>query len=330
MSTEHEAWLALASETPLMPDLPICDPHHHFWERPGGRYLLEELLADVQGGHNVTHTVFVECSSGYYVEGPAELRPVGETLFVESTIAPTVGGPISVAAGIVGHVNLTLGTRVAAVLEAHLAASPTRFRGIRHVASWDASAAIRFYMNPPQGLLLDTRYREGLACLQRYGLSYDTQVSHTQLPELLDLARTFPGVTMIVDHAGCPLNVGPYAGQREAVFQVWKRSMADLATCPNVTVKLGGMAMVVKGPGWSERSAPPSSVELAEVMAPYYLWCIEKFGVGRCMFESNFPVDQSYASYTVLWNAFKRVAQGFSPQEKAALLHDTAARVYRL
>jgi L-fuconolactonase len=330
MTNAHEDWLALAAEAPLEPDLPICDPHHHFWERPGGRYMLEELLADLHSGHRVMRTVFVDCSSGYYADGPTELRPVGETEFVERTIAAAASGPTAVAAGIVGHANLTLGTRVAAVLEAHLIASPTRFRGIRHVVSWDASPTIRSYMNPPQGLLLDARYREGIACLQRYGLSFDAQVYHPQLPELLDLARAFPGLTMIINHTGCPLNIGPYAAQREAVFQVWKRGIAELATCPNVFVKLGGLGMEIGGFGWHRSAVPPSSTEMAEVMAPYYLWCIEKFGAGRCMFESNFPVDRSYASYTLLWNAFKRVAQGCSLREKDALFHDTAARAYRL
>lgn len=329
MTTEHDAWLALTKEEPIGPDLPICDPHHHLWDRPNSRYLLDDLMADLGGGHRVVSTVFVECSAMYRQGGPPELRPVGETEFVE-TVAKVAPGPVAVAAGIVAHADLTLGARVAEVLEAHLAASPTRFRGIRHSAAWDASPAIGGYMSPPPGLLLDTRFREGFACLGRYGLTFDAWLYHTQLPELADLARAFPDVTIILDHIGGPLHIGPYAGQRDAVFQAWQRGIAGLASCPNVVVKLGGLGMAIGGFGWQDRPAPPGSAELAQAMAPYYLWCIEQFGVDRCMFESNFPVDRRSYSYTVLWNAFKRITQGFSAQERAALFYDTATRMYRL
>jgi predicted TIM-barrel fold metal-dependent hydrolase len=258
---------------------------------------------------------------------------VGETEFVQGIAAQSASGqygPIRAAAGIVGHADLTLGAGVAPVLEAHLAASPNRFRGIRHSSVWDADPEITRYMSPPKGLLLDPTFREGFSSLQKYGLSFDAWLYHTQIPELEDLARAFPGTTIVLDHVGGPLGIGHYAAERDEVFRDWKTSIASLASCPNVTVKLGGLGMPLCGFDWSERDLPPSSAELAEAMAPYFLCCIERFGVDRCMFESNFPVDKVSYSYTVMWNAFKRLSGGFSPGERAALFHDTAARVYRL
>ena len=333
MATEHEAWLALVVEDPIDPDLPICDPHHHLWDRPNNRYLLEDLLQDTGGGHHIAQTVFVECSSMYRKDGPEEMRPVGETEFVEGIAAQSASGQhrtTRVAAGIVGFADLTLGTTVMPVLEAHMAASRERFHGIRHASPWDASPDIRSYRSQPKGLLLDPTFREGFACLQKFGLGFDAWLYHPQLMELTDLARAFPDVSIILDHVGGPLRVGPYAGKSEEVFQAWRRGIVELATCPNVVVKLGGLGMPICGFGWHERTTPPTSVELAEAMAPYYLFCIEKFGVGRCMFESNFPVDKVSCSYTVLWNAFKRISEDLSAEERAALFQGTASRVYRL
>ena len=339
MVTEHEAWLKMTIEEPIDPGLPICDPHHHLWDRParqdrpGNRYLLEELLEDTGGGHNIVRTVFVECRSMYRKDGPQEMQPVGETEFVQGIAAQSASGQYGtteVAAGIVSHADLTLGSAVAAVLEAHIAASSNRFRGIRHSSVWDASTDIRPYMNSPRGLLLDSRFREGFGCLQKYGLSFDAWLYHPQLAELADLAGAFPDTPIIVDHIGGLLGIGPYAGKSDSVFQQWKTGIAQLSTCPNVFVKLGGLGMPLCGFGWNEQKIPPNSTGLAEAMAPYYHWCIEQFGVDRCMFESNFPVDKVSYSYTIMWNAFKRITGDFSPGDKAALFHDTAVRVYRL
>ncbi len=333
MATEHEAWLNLTVEDPIDPDLPICDPHHHLWDRPNDRYLLEELLKDTGGGHRIVQTVFVECQSMYKKDGPEEMRPVGETEFVQS-IADQVArgqyGVTAVASGIVSFADLALGAAVAPVLEAHIAASKNRFRGIRHISTWDASPDIISFRHPPKGLLLDSKFREGFACLQKYDLSFDAWLYHPQLMELVDLARAFPDISIVVNHIGGLLGTGPYDRKSEEVFNDWKRGIAALATCPNVVVKLGGLGMPRSGFGWHEQAAPPASTELAETMAPYYCWCIEQFGVDRCMFESNFPVDKISYSYTVIWNAFKRLSKDFSPQERAALFHDTAAKVYRL
>ncbi len=341
MTTEREAWLALTIEDAIEPDLPICDPHHHLWlNRPdardqyGGCYLLEELLKDIEGGHHIVQTVFIECKSMYRKAGPQEMQPVGETEFVQDITALSASGQYgttAVAAGIVGFADLTLGAAVAPVLEAHVEAGRDRFRGIRHSAVWDASpemASLRGFS--PRGLLLDPKFREGFACLQKYNISYEAWLYHPQLMELVELARAFPDTSIILNHIGGLLGIGPYTRKHDEMPQEWKHGIATLSTCPNVVVKLGGLGMSRCGFGWYERAIPPTSAELAEAMTPYYLWCIEQFGVDRCMFESNFPVDKISYSYTVIWNAFKRICRDFSPEDRAALFHDTAVRVYRL
>jgi len=333
MVSEHEAWLGLTLEEPINPALPICDPHHHLWDRPNDRYLLEELLQDTGGGHRIVQTVFVECQSMYRKDGPKEMQPVGETEFVQTIAARNKSGQYGltdVAAGIVSFADLTLGTAVIPVLEAHIAASQSRFRGIRHISAWDASPDMVSTRKPPQGLLLDPKFREGFACLKKYDLSFDAWLYHPQLMELVDLARALPDITIILNHIGGPLGTGPYAGKSAEVFHDWQCGIAALATCHNVFVKLGGLGMTRNGFGWHERTTPPNSAELAGTMGPYYRYCIEQFGPDRCMFESNFPVDKISYSYTVLWNAFKRISEDFAPQERGALFHDTAVKVYRL
>jgi predicted TIM-barrel fold metal-dependent hydrolase len=337
MTSAHEAWLALTSEEAIDPALPICDPHHHLWDRPGfviqPRYFLEELLRDAGSGHNIVRTVFVECHAMYRRDGPPEMQPVGETEFVQGIAAQSASGQYgttAVAAGIVSFADLTLGDAVTPVLQAHAAAGAHRLAGIRHASAHDPSPQISSYRSPPKGLLLDDRFRAGFAQLHKHGLSFDAWLYHPQLPELASLARAFPQTTIVLDHIGGPLGIGPYAGRRDEVFRDWQASIVELAACPNVVVKLGGLGMTVCGFGWRERDKPPSSVELARACAPYYLFCIEQFGVERCMFESNFPVDKVSYSYNVMWNAFKRITAGFSAGERAALFHDTAARVYRL
>lgn len=319
------------TETALEPELPICDAHHHLWERPPRDYLLDELLQDLGSGHNVVSTVAVECRYSYRKGGPEELRPVGETEFLDrvaNRVAADTAIKTRVAAAIVGHANLTLGDNAEAVLEAHMAASPDRFRGIRHSTIWDASSALR--SDAPPGLLADGNFRRGFARLAKLNLSFDAWLYHPQLLELAALARAFPQVTIILNHLAAPLGVGPYAGKRDEVFQIWSRGIAGLANCPNVFVKLGGVGSLRSGYDWHERAVKPSSAELAAALGPYFEWCIEHVGADRCMFESNFPVEKLSTSYVNLWNSFKRITEKYSTSERAALFHDTAARVYRI
>ena len=315
-------------ETALDPDLPICDPHHHLWRRPDNPYLLHDFLRDATGGHRIVASVAVECGAMYREAGPAELRPVGETEFLEEIADDNsrAGNATAVASAIVAYADLGLGDGVGAVLEAHLEASPTRLRGIRYSTMWDASDSFRSV--PRAGLLRDAAVRKGFARLQPLELSFDAWLYHPQLPELVELARDFPDVPIILDHIGGPLGLGPYAGRRGEVFQAWNADITALSSCPNVVLKLGGVGSLRSGYDWHTRT--PRSAELAEAMRPCFEHCIEKFGADRCMFESNFPVDRVSYSYAAIWNAFKILSRGYSETERAALFHDTAARTYRL
>lgn len=331
-SPVRQAWLDRRREAILEPELPIVDPHHHLWDRPGWRYLLDELLADLSSGHRVVATVFLQCRAMYRAAGPEALRPVGETEFVNGVAAMSASGgygPARVCAGIVGFADLRLGAAVREVLEAHLRAGGGRFRGIRHSAAWDAS--VTHPANAPfPGLLGDARFREGFAQLAPLGLSFDAWLYHPQLPELTALARSFPDTPIVLNHVGGPLGTGAYAGRRDEVFARWSASIRELATCPNVRVKLGGLGMPRAGFGFHEQPEPPSSEHLAAAWRPYVETCIGAFGAERCMFESNFPVDKESYPYAAYWNACKRLTQGASATEKAALFGGVAARFNRL
>ena len=321
-------WLGQTVEDALDPALPIVDPHHHLWDYPDSRYLAEELLGDIRSGHNVVATVFIECHAMYHADGPERLRPVGETAFVERFAKANGDG---LCAGIVGFADLTLGDELDEVLEAHRAAAPKRFRGIRHAAGWDASDTVRnSHTNPPRHLYLDPDFRAGVARLPAFDMTFEAWLYHTQISELTVLAQAVPDVPIVFDHFGGPLGIGPYAGQRDEILAQWKTDIAALAACPNVVAKLGGINMPINGFGWHKAAKPPSSDDLVTATGTYYKHTIDCFGPDRCMFESNFPVDKVSCSYTVLWNAFKKIAANFSATEKAALFHDTAARVYRL
>ena len=332
-------WLALTQEPTLEPEIPICDPHHHFWDSrtefvPYQRYLLHELAADINSGHNVRSTVFVEARAMYRADGPEEMRPVGEVEFVQGLAAASASGlygPGRAAAAIVGHANLNLGERVQPVLEALQAASPNRFRGIRHTVTWDPNPeVVNTAAHQIEGQLASDNFRAGARALARMGLSLEGWLNFHQLPDLADFARAVPDLTIILNHIGGLQRVGPYANRDDEVLATWRRGIAAVAEPPNVNIKLGGMGMTRNGFDWHARNVPIGSEELAESMAPFMTHCIEQFGPDRCMFESNFPADKVSFSYHVMYNAFKRLSKGYSAAERAAMFHDTAARVYRI
>ncbi|WP_293906484.1 amidohydrolase family protein [Phenylobacterium sp.] len=340
------------AEPILEPHLPIVDPHHHLWDRsmapaqagpqhpfltaiaPAQRYLLDELLADIGSGHNVIATVFLDCVAFYRADVPEALRPVGETEFVNGVAAMSASGiygPSRVCAGIVGRADLTLGDGVQAVLEAHVQAGGGRFRGIRVGAAWDADPEVLGPLNRPHGgQYLRDDFRAGFRHLAPMGLSFDAWLLEPQLPDLIDLARAFPDTTIILNHAGTPLGRGRYSGRLGERFPVWRDNIGELARSPNVHVKLGGLGMACCNFPSFLAEPRASSAQLAGEWAPYVETCIEGFGAGRCMFESNFPVDMGACSYATLWNAFKRIVGGASAGEKAALFSGTATNVYRL
>ena len=329
-------WLALTQEPSLEPELPLCDPHHHFWDqRPGSipyqRYLIHELMGDLNSGHNVRSTVFVEARSMYRAGGPEELRPVGEVEFVQGQAAASASGiygPSRAASGIVGHADLKLGENVRPVLEALQAASPNRFKGIRHNVTWSPDPSLDD--RESQGIMGNDSFRAGARVLADMGLSLDTMLSFPQLPELADFARAVPDLTIILNHLGGISRTGIYANKDEEVIPQWREGIAAVAACPNVVLKCGGMGMPRWGFGWHARDIPIGSEELAEAMAPWMNYAIEQFGVDRCMFESNFPPDKVSFSYNIMYNAFKRMSQDRSAAERADLFHDAAARAYRI
>ena len=332
-----KAWLEKRPpEAALEPELPIIDPHHHFWDTPHrGRYLLPELLADTGGGHNIVSTVFLECRAMYRKAGPREMAALGEVEFVTGIAAMSASGgygPCRVAEGIIGGGDLTVGARVRALLEAEIAAAGGRLRGLRHGVAWDEHEPVYKYASRqvPLHQVKDPKFREGLAQLAPLGLSFESWQYHPQLPDALDMMRAFPGTTFILNHVGGILGVGPYNNRREEILTGWRKNISDIAKCANVYCKLGGLGMVSVGFDFHERDLPPSSEDLAAAWRPYIEHCIEAFGVDRCMFESNFPPDKQSCGYTELWNAFKRITSGASATEKKALYSGTAAKVYRL
>jgi L-fuconolactonase len=345
----------MTAEAILEPDLPIVDPHHHLWDRrtfggnPTGpvghgfeyvgrlapRYMFEELLADAESGHNVIATVFVDCGAFYRADGPEAYKSVGETEFVNGVAARSasgVYGDFRACAGIVSNVNLEAnGAGAKAVLEAHIAAGNGRFRGIRNGGAYDADPAVLGPLaRTPAGLYRSAKFREGFAALAPLGLSFDAWVLEPQIPDVIDLARAFPDTPIVLDHVGTPLGIGSYKGTLPERFEGWRANIRELAKSSNVMVKLGGLAMVFPGLNGFMADPPFTSEQHAAEWKPYIETCIEAFGPDRCMFESNFPVDLCGATYPVLWNAFKRIAAGYSKDEKAALFAGAASKFYKL
>lgn len=330
----REDWLAQVQEPILEPELPIIDAHHHLWDRPGQRYLLPEYLADTQGGHRLLASVYVQCRSMYSADRAAPFDAVGEVEFAAGIAAQSASGLYGesrLCAAIVAGADLRQGAGIIPVLEEMQARSGGRLRGIRNATAWHPDP--RLVSNPrppPAGILMDERFHAGVACLARHELSLDIWAYHTQLDEVLALARKFPDQLIVLDHCGGPLGAGPYAHQRQAVFQSWSLAIRELASCSNLRLKLGGLGMKVGGFAFDERATPPTSAELAELWRPYVLTCVEAFGAERCLFESNFPVDKGMFAYEVLWNAFKRLTQGWRRTDRDALFSGTAMDTYRL
>lgn len=336
---DRDQWLASTPERAIEPELPIIDTHHHLWDFPDDRYsdvrryLVPELAADA-AGQNIRQTVFVETGAFYKNSGPVAFRPTGEVEFAQGQAAQGASGDygdVQVSAGIVGTADLRMGDDVVPVLEALMAASPQRFRGIRQRAAW---ADTSIFPQPPEWmeerLLASPAFRAGFKYLNRYAMTFDAWVFHPQLADVADLAAAFPYTTVILNHLGTPMGIGPYSNDMERAYQEWKTGIAKVAVHENVVLKVGGIQMPMNGFAWHLRDTAPTSDELLATNERYYSYAIEQFGPGRCLFESNFPVDRQSCSYTVLWNQFKKLTKGYRPDERAAMFHDNALRVYRL
>ncbi|MFM1896530.1 MAG: hypothetical protein RLZZ385_1604 [Pseudomonadota bacterium] len=332
-----QAWLDQVKEDIIDPRRPIIDPHHHLWQGgPFADYLLDDLWRDTGSGHNIVKTVYMECFSFYDRNLPRHLRPCGESRTVAAIARQSrqqTGKPP--IAGIVARAELSLAGESEELLRETLAmhrefAGPL-FKGIRDAGAHDKNSADFFMPARPTPYVYGREsFRKGLRVLAELGLTYDTWHYHHQNEDFLELARAVPECTMVLDHFGTPLGVGVYRGCRDEIFQQWKQDIRDIARCPNVYAKLGGLAMPDNGFGWHTAERPPTSDEFVARQQRYYLHAIDCFGPQRCMFESNFPVDRLSLSYPVLWNGLKKIAARFSPEEQHAMFYGTAEKIYRL
>jgi predicted TIM-barrel fold metal-dependent hydrolase len=323
-----QEWLDQVVEDIVEPELPILDPHHHMWPQGQGLpYTRNDLHRDAGAGHNVVKTIFMECGSAYNREAPEHLRSLGETKYIADE---ALSDPNPLIAGIVSSIDLRRDDRDE-LLDMHVEASRGLFRGIRDaLALATHPEAMMIPGHAIKDLYLDADFRRGVARLGERGFTYDSWHYHHQNREFLELARATPGTTMVLDHFGTPVGVGPYASQRDEIFEQWKKDIAEIAKCPNVVAKIGGLAMPDNGFGWNTATRPPTSDEFIAQQSRYYLHAIECFGPSRCMLESNFPVDRLSLSYEVLWNAYKKMTSSFSASERADLFYNTAARTYQV
>jgi predicted TIM-barrel fold metal-dependent hydrolase len=328
MTTAAAEWVSLTHEEPIDSQRRIVDAHHHLWGEGQGlggspAYLGEHLRGDMNG-HNVVASVYVECGIGYRTDGPEHLRPVGETVFAASEARRSAGSRAPIL-GIVAHADLALDeAEVQDVLDLHAEAGCGLFRGIRQLPGGLHGGGSR--RNP----LTEPAFHRGVAQLGRNGFSLDAFATSTQLPALASLARGVPGTTIILNHIGMPI-FRPDKDDRGEVMATWREGMRALAHCSNVLVKLGGIGMDSQfGMGWSKQERPPTSDQVVAWWGDDIRFCIDSFGPDRCLFESNFPVDRWALGYTVLWNAFQKMAAGYSDAEQEALFSGTAIRAYRL
>ena len=324
-SNDHEDWLNQVEEDILEPELPFIDAHHHLWLRSGQPYLASEYFKDTCTGHKVIASVFAECHSMYRRHGPEDSKPVGESEFVSGIGAMSDSGAFGdtrICEAMFGAVNLMLGDKVGAILEAHEIASGGRFRGVRVAANHYPG----FYSSVDDpNYLKQSSVLSAIACLAERGHSLDCWVYHTQLDQIAELAMSFPDLTIILNHFGVPILGGPFRGKTEEVFNDWRAQIVKVAQYQNVVLKLGALPIRRE-----KRNLPPTS---DEIFASWRNWtevAIDSFAPDRCMFESNFPVDKRHCSYAVLVNAFKKLSSGYSNVEKSDLFAGTAQRAYRI
>tara|TARA_B110001452_G_scaffold201665_1_gene171739 strand:- start:41 stop:1078 length:1038 start_codon:yes stop_codon:yes gene_type:complete len=334
----RQEWLNQLIEDPILPNIPIIDPHHHLWDVGFGRYYIEELLEDINSsGHNIVSTVYIMSSSNtkiYSKDGLEEFKPLTEIEFATSEgkradLIPN--NKVKVNASIVGSVDLTYGNKLKPVLEKAVNISEGRLKGIRmllasHTDPRISSGAVKSDL----GLMLHPNFIDGAKCIQDANLSLDFWIYHTQLNEMEKIARALPDLTIILNHVGGPIHLGEYEGKQAVTHREWRSAMIRLSRIPNINVKLGGLGMAVNGAKFHNDKIPPNSVQLSDVWKPWIYETIDMFGFDRCMFESNFPVDKGSCSYGTLWNAFKILATDMSDDEKNKLFSKNAARIYKI
>lgn len=323
-------------EAILEPELLIVDSHHHLFDLPNNRYLLDDYLADANAGHQIVASIYCETQAFSRKDGPEWMRPFGEVEFANGVGAMAESGQYGdccVAAGIIGHANLTLGARVGELLDRCLDSAPERFRGVRHVTiDYPDDRPFQFVMTyrPPAGVMEHSQFPLGLAEIEKRGLTFDAGIFDPSMPRLAAMIDRFPDLTFVLDHMGIAVGVDMEATEKAEVFARWRKGLIELARRPNLYCKIGGMGMPTWGFGFERREDPVGYLDLAAAWRPFVETAIAAFGPERCMLESNFPPDGRSGGFVPLWNAFKHILRDHSPDEKAALFHRTAMRVYRL
>ncbi|MDC3107679.1 amidohydrolase family protein [Paracoccaceae bacterium] len=336
-------WLKRVREDIIDPGQRIIDPHHHLWPKTvkGSsnvrrhrlyNYMLEDFWEDTSSGHNVTDSVYIECSEFFWSSEKEHFNPVGETEHMRglAQFSQENTGETSIS-GIIGHANLLLGKDVDEVLERHIDIGGKFFKGIRHAGSWDPSDKINnSHHNPPKDMYLMKEFGEGIKALSVRGLVFEAWQYHHQIPQVTHLAKNNPDLLIILNHFSGPLGVASYATKKEEVYDKWKKDLCELSQYKNVYAKLGGLAMPINGFGFETNPNPPTSNDFLSFQRQFYFTTIDLFGPERCMFESNFPVDKYSVSYHVLWNAFKNLVKDFSKADKEHLFYKTASNVYSI
>ena len=329
----------LAQEVAVERDLPILDAQHHFRDGEhdsqgsvGASPLGPDEMAAVinASGHRIIGTVFAEGHFRYRVDGPEELRTVGEVEAVrrETERVASEAPEIGLCRGIVAHADLLLGDRIEGVLDALTNAAEGRLCGIRDVLSWHADPRFRFppQIGAPENMLSDPRFQVGFEHVARRGLVFNASLFGPQLPELINFAHRNADATIVVDHVGLPL-WGSSRDARQEALDRWRVNIGKLAALPNVMVKIGNLP--VPGQFYKEPDGPGSDA-LAQAWQPLIDAVVDAFGPQRSMFESDYTVQAALCTYGVLWNAMKKATAQYSDAERARLFSETAATVYNL
>lgn len=266
-------------------------------------------------------TMYVEC--GWKTPCVEQcMEPAGEVDMVQ---AEHRRHP-SVCQAMVAFADLNLGKKVEPLLKRYQ--ENPFVKGIRHALWYTNDADLNFNSHANKETARSPAFREAFGLLRKHGLVYDSWVSHENLDDLVDLAKSFPDQPIVCDHIGFPLGIGTY--KLDESTSLWKQKIAALAEHKNVYVKIGGLGMTVLGFGHEDRKLPPSSNELASLWEPYVRYVIETFSVDRCMMESNFPMDKVTCSYTTLFNALKKVVRNYQREDKVKMFETNALRVYNV
>ncbi|OAN75960.1 amidohydrolase [Sulfitobacter sp. EhC04] len=322
-------------ETILEPELPIVDAHHHLFDRPALRYMLEDYLEDATAGHRIVASIYSETLSFVRPNGPEHLRPLGEVEFANGVGAMAASGrygDIKVCHGMIGHADMRQGDKIADLLDQSMALAPTRFCGVRHITMehWSEEPYKFMSIRPEPGLMSHPNFHKAFLHVAERKLVFDAAVFSHQLPEVCALADAFPDTSITLNHLGVAMGLGISAAEKAELYIDWKKQLAQVAERHNITCKVGGLGMPLWGFGFEEWDNPTTYLDLADAWRPYVEVGIELFGPDRCMMESNFPPDGRSGGFVPTWNALKHIARAASDDEKAAMFHKTALSVHGL